>query len=314
MPEKLLNECPDFGPLQDPYNIDNPTAPCVDCPKTPSQQDVHGLGDPIHTKTGIGRAQLCDPFQKGRIVNDLHQDADRSVIYRYSKAIRGCDEAMLDLFRGMVVIDELGVAHPVPIMWATQERAVAAAIQTNVRKDDSLVVDRVRLPMLALHSSNFTFAQDRYTYHLAYNYFRDKNGRPKNLISEKRPNDTVLGIPRGFPVDVEYQLIAWTMYVEDMYQIIEQITTKFSQLAYIRIQGVQWETAVKLDSIANNIDMEPGDTAQRVIKYQFGMTAQTYIPQPIARKKTVLSEKVEFANSVKEEEIIDILSRFEINA
>jgi hypothetical protein len=58
--------------------------------------------------------------------------------------------------------------------------------------------------------------------------------------------------------------------------------------------------------------MEPGDAAPRVIKFQIGMTAETYIPQPIARKKAILKEKIEFTNSVEEEEIVEILERLNI--
>jgi hypothetical protein len=155
---------------------------------------------------------------------------------------------------------------------------------------------------------------ERYTYHQALNYFRNKDGRPGFTIKEKFEHDTVLGFSRGIPIDIGYQLTAWTLYVEDMNQILEQLVKKLVPLAYIRIQGVQWETVVRLDSIANNLDMEPGDSALRVVKFQFNMTAETYVPQPIARKKAVLSEKIEFTNSTEEQEITEILSRLEINA
>jgi hypothetical protein len=101
------------------------------------------------------------------------------------------------------------------------------------------------------------------------------------------------------------------MYREDMNQIIEQIMTKFSQVAYITVTGVQWEVIVKLDSIANNLNNEPGDQQIRVIKYEFNMTAQTYIPQPIERKKAVLKMKIDFVDGLKEEEITEVLMRIE---
>ena len=50
-----------------------------------------------------------------------------------------------------------------------------------------------------------------------------------------------------------------------MNQILEQILLKFSPIAYIRVRGVPWETGVKLDSIANNLDVEPGDQNIRVV-------------------------------------------------
>jgi hypothetical protein len=97
-----------------------------------------------------------------------------------------------------------------------------------------------------------------------------------------------------------------------MNQILEQVLLKFSPVAYIRIQGVHnWETIVKLDSIANNLDTEPGDQQVRTVKYQFGMTAETFIPQPIVRKKAVLEQKIDLVDNVSDEEITEVISRLE---
>ena len=98
-----------------------------------------------------------------------------------------------------------------------------------------------------------------------------------------------------------------------MNQIVEQIMTKFSQVAYIRVTGVPWEVIVKLDSVANNINNEPGDQQIRIIKYEFNMTAQTYIPQPIERKKAVLRAKIDFVDGLTEETITDVLGRIELS-
>jgi hypothetical protein len=211
----------------------------------------------------------------------------------------------------VVVIDEDGKAWPIPIMLGPPEKAVAAMIQENVRKDETLVVNRLRLPMMALTQSGIEYDLNRYTYHKALNLFRNELGKPSITISEKYNKDTILGFARGIPVNMTYTLTAWTMYREDMNQIIEQIMTKFSQVAYITVTGVQWEVIVKLDSIANNLNNEPGDQQIRVIKYEFNMTAQTYIPQPIERKKAVLKMKIDFVDGLKEEEITEVLMRIE---
>lgn len=309
-----LNPCPDPTPEQ-PWQFDNPPPYCDkdSCPpQEESFKDVNTLFDDIiHTKKGLGASANCDETQAGRIVNDLVRSPNRNTIFRYSKAMRGCDEAMMDMFRECVVIDEQGVAHPVPIIWSTQERAVAAVIQENVRKDPTLVVDRVKLPIMSIYSSDLSFNQNRYTYHNAINYFRDASGKPGLLTREKREFDTVLGLARGIPVDIGYTLVIWTYFVEDMNQIIEQILTKFSPIAYIRVQGVQWETIVRLDSVANNIDTEPGNTANRIVKFQINMTAETYIPQPINREKSVLKTRIDITDGLTDEQITEIITRLE---
>jgi len=314
-PIKGLNECNEISPLQASVNIDEPSPNCPTPIPMSSQKDVSQLPtngwleDASTKKVGIGQEAQCDPMQTGQIVDDL-RNPKRGVAYRYSKALRGADEAMLDLFRNLVVLDEDGKAHPVPIIWATQERAVAYVLQDNIRKDDSLVVDRIKLPMLAIYSNDIQFDQSRYTYHKAVNYM--KTNKPGFTMNEGGiPNSTVMGFSRGIPVDIGYTLYGWTFYMEDMDQIIEQILTKFSPVAYIRVRGVSWETIVSLDSINNNLEIEPGDEKMRVIKFQFQMTAKTYIPQPLIRKKAVLKTKVDILNNTDLEEATEVLGRLE---
>lgn len=306
--DKKLNECDSIPPAETSRDREGPSS---DCPGP----DGLGLGwveKAARSKVGIGKEAQCDPMQTGQIVDDVN-DPERQVLYRYSKSIRGCDEAMVDLFNNVVVLDEDGKAHKVPIIWGTQERAVAWILQDNIRKDGSLVVERIRLPMMAIYSSGIEFDQTRYTYHKALDYMRrlDPQRRPGLHQKEKFERDTVFGVARGIPVNKTYNLIAWTMYMEDIDQILEQVLLKFSPVAYIRVRGVNWETMVSLDSIANNVDYEPGDQNQRIIKFEFNLTAKTYIPQPIVRNKSVLGTKIDIYDRVKESEITDILARLE---
>lgn len=304
--QKGLDGCVPNSPVETNRNTDK--AP-DDCPG-PKSMGSGWLEDAASSKVNLGEEAQCDPMQTGQIVNDM-ADPNRDVVYRYSKAIRGCDEAMVDLFNNVVVLDEDGKAHKVPIIWGTQERAVAWMLQDNTKKDGSLVVDRIRLPMMAIYSSGMEFDQARYTYHKAIDYIRDFSGKPGFHAKERYERDTVFGVARGMPINKTYTLMVWTMYMEDVDQILEQVILKFSPVAYIRVRGIRWETVVTLDSIANNVDYEPGDQNQRVIKYEFNLTARAYIPQPMVRKKSVLSTKVDFHNNVDEKEIREVLARME---
>jgi hypothetical protein len=68
---------------------------------------------------------------------------------------------------------------------------------------------------------------------------------------------------------------------------------------------------VKLNSIANNVDIEPGDKKTRVFKYQFGFTAESFVAQPIVRKKAVLKTRIEITDSVEDEDVTEVLARLE---
>jgi hypothetical protein len=318
MPSKLVNLGNHNEPSLNPCNDKGFPAPIADepappyCNTEPPYSHAGWLENASNKKTGLGREQLCDPMQTGQIVNDVDRP-NRNVLYRYSKGIRACDEAVQDLFRNMVVIDEDGKAHPVPITWASQEKAVAAILQDNVRKDNSLVVDRIRLPMMAIYSNSFQYNQQRYIYHKAVDYMRylRPDGKPGFTTDEKRDRDTVFGMARGIPVDIGYTLYAWTLYVEDMNQLLEQLFLKFSPIAYIRVRGVPWETAVKLDSVASNLDVEPGDQNVRVVKFEFNLTAETYIPQPLVRHKAVLKTRTSVSDNLNTEQITGVIERLE---
>jgi hypothetical protein len=313
-PNKKINECNPNSPIQSKINNDKQVDQCGqnDTLKGVHGSDLGWLEDHASKKIGLGQENLCDPIQTGQIVEDI-KNPSRDVVYRYSKSIRGCDEAMLNLFNNVVVIDEDGKAHKVPIIWGTQEKAVAWILQDNTRKDGSLVVERIRLPMMAIYSTNIDFDQERYTYHRAIDYLRylRPDEKPGFTLKERYERDTIFGVSRGVPVNKGYTLLIWTMFMEDIDQILEQIFLKFSPIAYINVRGVHWETAVNIDSVANNLDYEPGDQNQRVIKYEINLTAKTYIPQPITRRKSVLKTKVDLYNSVKENEIKEVLARLE---
>lgn len=314
MTERFLNDCPDYNPIPEKLNTDSVNPQCDDCNVHPSKKDVPFIADPRKDKMGIGQAANCDPMTSGHIVDDFTGEPDRNVIYRYTKAKRGCDEAVKDLFNDIVVIDEQGTAHKVPIIWATQERAVAAILQENVRKDDSTIVDPLRLPLMSIYDSDFSISNERYIYHQAIDYLRERRGdnKPGFTQKERYERDTIFGVSRGQPVDIGYQLYVWTMYKEDMNQILEQIVLKFSaKFAYIKVQGVYWETIVKLESIANNENMEPGGSNLRFIKWQFNLKAETFIPQPITRKKAVLKTRVNIVDGIDDMEITEIIKRLE---
>jgi hypothetical protein len=275
-----------------------------------NDDSLNWLKDQTMKKTGYGARVDCDPMQRGFIIDDV-DNPSRDTLYRYSKSIRGTDEAMLDMFRNVVVIDEDGKAWPIPVLLGPPEKAVAAIVQDNVRKDETLVVNRIKLPIMALTQTSLEYDMQRYTYHQALNLFQRSDGKPGLTVSEKYNRDTVFGMAKGIPINIGYTLTCWTMYREDMNQILEQIIPKFSMLAYIRVTGVPWETVVKLDSIANNINNEPGDQQIRIVKYELNMTAQTYIPQPIKRKKAVLKMKVDFVDGLRDEDITSVLARIE---
>lgn len=313
-PNKSLNECNPISPLQQDIEKDPVPPFCGDQDpnlKNPERDLLAALIDASTKKVGIGKAANCDPIQSGSIMLDP-ANPNRQYIPRYSKAIDGCDEAMKDLFSNLIVLDDDGRPHPIPIIWASQERAIAWIVQDNARKDKSLVLDRIRLPMLSIWGGEFSMDPARYTYHMARYIPRDANGKPSAVINEGRhAKDTVFGFTRGLPVNRTFTLYAWTSFQADMNQIIEQVVKRSFPETNIRIRGVTWESTVKLESMSNNLNIEVGDKAKRVLKFQFNLSVQTYIPQDIARYKAVLQTSVDMFNSSELDEITEVYTRLE---
>jgi len=336
MPAKTLNDCADPGqPTPDQKQNCEDVAQFRSCEGIENlhhatQAAFQGIdADLTSLKEGLGEPNYCDPMLKGTIFEEPDAPKlppDRSVIYRYAKGYRSIDEAVWKLFQNVNVADERGKIFRVPIIWGSQERAVAVILQNNVRKDGTGVVDRIVLPMMSIYTSDYSFPRERYIYHKAVDYKRgiqryDDAGNPVGMIGGsptwthrewKHEHDTVLGVTRGIPVDLGYTLTIWTMFWEDMNQILEQIALKFSPFAYIRIHGVtNWESTVRIDSVSNNVDTEPGDTNKRVFKFQINLTAESYIPQPIVRRKAVLKTRTEILDSITDQDVANVIARIE---
>lgn len=294
-----LNSCnpqntpPDSANVQNPVPFcgkENPYAALKD-PSSLSQRDVPLVENIQHLS--LGESGNCDPSCSGQLFDEINNpETNRNVIHRYSRALRGADDAMLDLFKNIYVQDDNNTIHGVPIVHAAPQKAVAFILQENVRKDVTNVVDRIKLPILSLWTTGIEYARKRYVYHKAIDRYQRlrSDGKPGLTIQEKRPRDTILGTPWGIPIDISYTLSVWCLYIEDLNQIIESVLLKVcSPMAYLRIQGVQYEVPVVLTGQTSNIENEPGDKATRVIKYNFTFRVETYIPQPISREKSVLS-------------------------
>lgn len=209
----------------------------------------------------------------------------RSIMTSYSRSLRGCDQAVLDEFRGLDVWLPDGERKKIPIIWGSQEKAVAIAMSDAIDKSQ-IRIDRIKLPMLAIAAGDLSFAPERFTYHQNIRWLRDRESRMA-YGTEKRFGDTVYGKSRGLPVDKNYTLFAWTRYIEDMNQVVEQIILKFSPIITIEVPGVHWEVILKLDGVSNTLSPEIGDSAIRIVKFEFSFHAETYISRGIVRGKTV---------------------------
>ncbi|GAG77359.1 unnamed protein product, partial [marine sediment metagenome] len=83
-------------------------------------------------------------------------------------------------------------------------------------------------------------------------------------------------------------LNVWAKYYENLMQIVEQVIQKFSTIAYIKAEGIPWETPIKMTGSNNNVSDDVGDRGVRLLRYSFGIMAESHVTQPIRRDKTAL--------------------------
>jgi hypothetical protein len=328
MADKTLNECRELSKgelrnedlpigfcgnddltLTDSCNTDKITYPSQGSLRKPPYDAVNENCP----RVPIGSQDNCDPIQYGHIVEDQTKPINRETIARYSQIFRATDMAMKDLFSDLVVLDGNGKPHRIPIVLMGPERAVAYILQDNVRKDGSFVTDRIKLPILSLKTkSTIAPDQSRFLYSGAIRYYRDENHTPGWFGSEAYEKDTVFGKTRGVPVNVGYELSAWTMYEEDMDQVLEQMTLKFNPVAYLKLQGSEFEVIVRLEGYSNTGNQEPGDKDVRVIRWQFNMLVEIFVPQPIIRRKTVKSEIIDILEVDNSGVAVDMFKKMKI--
>ncbi len=237
----------------------------------------------------INRSKSDNPEEQTPRQYQPTSKVGRNYIFGYSKCIRNSNKAMMDLFSDITIMHEETI-YPVPIIWGTQEKAVIYAFgeqfAANPDRQEDGLVDRIRLPMIALTGGDIGLAEDRYIYHGA----RRKGGNlgQGSYGQEKKPYDVIYRFSKGIPVDMTFTLTLWAKFYENLMQMVEQIFQKFSTIAYIKAEGIPWETPVKITGSSNNVNDDVGDRQVRVLKYVFNLTAESHITQPIKRDKTAL--------------------------
>ena len=159
--QKSLNECNDKSVIQPVPNLDRPPPFCNN-PGEPNlrqpagRPDLGWLEDVGTKKTGFGASANCDPMSAGRIINDPN-DPNPEVSYRYARSIRGTDEAVMDLFTNLVVLDGVDAFVKGGPATGTLVQAgvmLAGGISTT---DTPPTLDPGAIPgeLLALHATGF---------------------------------------------------------------------------------------------------------------------------------------------------------------
>jgi hypothetical protein len=154
-------------------------------------------------------------------------------VFKYAKLLRKTDEGVKALFSDLVVVTEEGDAHKVPCLWATHEKLAAFVEQSNPTSELDLngkrkiVKDSIKLPVIGVYSNDITMS--------------------------------------GSQPLVAYHVNIWTLFQEDMNQILEQIILKFDNKKNCKLVGI---------SRNYNEDNSGEEFSVRVLKSSLGLTVE----------------------------------------
>ncbi len=154
------------------------------------------------------------------------------------------DDAVMNRFSDVKVIVSTNESPPqsytVPLIMADPKEAAEFATQG----------EKIKLPLLALHS-------------------------PRYILSQSRG-------PKGLCYNISYSLWAWAMFTNDMDQITGKVLATFpgDGKTALRIPGDPSEVELILDDVSNNLDsLGKGPVmGDKVIKYRFNLTAKVILP------------------------------------
>lgn len=199
--------------------------------------------------------------------------------YYFYQALRKTIIQFLDLFNDIQIarynLDGSFLKYAiVPLKYAPKEKIW---YWLNERKDDEM------LPMMAVTLQGVEYDLERMT--------------NKNRYIIETTSASAGAIQRYLnpaPYNLQFQLGVWSLYMNDVDQILEQILPFFQPYAYVRVNIPElfssWQSKVIFNSVAPEFEFEYSDELHRVLKYTLDFTVQTYLFKPI--ESTGLAKKI----------------------
>ena len=120
----------------------------------------------------------------------------------------------------------------------------------------------------------------------------------------------------GRPFNFSFQLSIWTKYLDDMFQIIEQVLSFFHPDYHVTIKeipelGVESSVPIVFQSCSPNFEVEFGEQGQRVLKFDIDFILKGWIYPPIKNAELVKNIKIYFDDYETGENLAIIRNEFD---
>lgn len=200
------------------------------------------------------------------------QDASKIKVTFYQ-----IDETIINYLNDTVapVIVDNERAVPVPVIYASPERWKAIRKDGYLRdkKNDKMQTPLITIRRTSISRNPLTNPSNKYLYitHQARWNYRNAYDRFSVLNNITPSLETRNVIVPDF-IDINYEIIAWTEYQEQMNDVIEQIHVENDEFWGLRNH---YKFRVKIDDYTSNIELPA--TRERIVRNLFNMKVSAYL-------------------------------------
>ena len=200
-------------------------------------------------------------------------------------------------------IQDDGRFYPVPVMYASPEKWASAQRDGFMRDDNGMILT----PVISFKRNNLSINTDLAKLKVAQNedahqmfertYTRTNRYDQFSVLTGQSPKKEYMSVERPDYVNLEYEVVVWCEYMEQVNKIVEQIV--FFQG---RSFGDRYKFVIKGDSYSFETVAEMGQ--DRITKANINLTAKAYIVPEYAAmanntKRRISVGKVSWGDSPK---------------
>lgn len=200
-------------------------------------------------------------------------------------------------------IEDDGRFYPVPVMYASPEKWASAQRDGFMKDDNGMLLT----PVISFKRNNLSINTDLSKLKVAQNedthqmferkYTRVNRYDQFSILTGQQPKREFMSVERPDYVNLEYEVVVWCDYMEQVNKIVEQIV--FFQG---RSFGEQYKFVIKGDSYSFETVSEMGQ--DRITRANINLTTKAYIVPEYAAmenntKRKISIGKVSFGESPK---------------
>ena len=235
--------------------------------------------------------------------NQIRRDQDN--VKNVSVGIYDVDSAFKNFLEVDIkpTIEDDGRFYPVPVMYASPEKWVSAQRDGFMKDDNGMILT----PIISFKRNNLSINTDLAKLKVAQNedthqmfertYTKVNRYDQFSVLTGQTPRKEYMSVERPDYVNLEYEVVVWCDYMEQVNKIVEQIV--FFQG---RSFGDRYKFVIKGDSYSFETISEMGQ--DRITKASINLTAKAYIVPEYAAmsnntKRRISVGKVSWGESSK---------------